>query len=423
LESVDIAIIGAGAAGMTAGIFAGMAAREAGRTARIVLLDGARKPGAKILVSGGGRCNVTNVEVRPEDFNGGSKAVIRNVLKAFDHRRTLAWMKDLGVALKLEETGKYFPVSDRAQTVLQALLDRLTLVGAELRPSSRVVRIEPQEAGFRIDLAEKSPILARTLVMATGGLALPKSGSDGAGLGMLESLGHRIIPTTPALVPLILGETAGPAGAFGELSGLTLDARLRLPDAKGAAKAEFTGSLLFTHFGLSGPTALNISRHWLRERLENPGARPSLHFGHPSLANPAAADEWLRRAVSENPRRHLAGTLHALFPERLARVLAGDADGPIGQLPKERRLLVAQYLSALAFNVTGDRGYTFAETTAGGVDLADVEYATMESRRVPNLFLCGEVLDVDGRIGGFNFQWAWATGYLAGRAAIRRALG
>ncbi|MBI1290042.1 aminoacetone oxidase family FAD-binding enzyme [bacterium] len=420
-EQLDIAIVGAGAAGLAAGIFAAEAARAPGARRRIAILDGARKPGAKILVSGGGRCNVTNVEVTPEDYNGGSKTVIRNVLRAFDHRRTLAWMKDLGVELKLEETGKYFPVSDNAHTVLRALFDRLAQLGVEVRPSCRVTAIRPEEQGFRIDVAEGPSILARTLIMATGGLALPKSGSDGAGLVMLERLGHRIVPTTPALVPLLLGETAGPAGAYGELSGLTLDARLRLADAKGRAEAEYEGSLLFTHFGLSGPTALNISRHWLRRRLESPGERPPLLFGHPKLSTPQIADEWLRKAAAGNPRRHLAGTLHQLFPERLARVLAGDSDGPVGQLPRDRRLAVAQSLAALALNVTGDRGYTFAETTAGGVDLGDIDYASMESRRVPGLFLCGELLDVDGRIGGFNFQWAWATGYLAGRAAARRA--
>jgi predicted Rossmann fold flavoprotein len=412
MEPLDLAIIGAGAAGLAAGIFAGEAA--AGRGLRIAAFDGARKPGAKILVSGGGRCNVTNEKIRPEDYCGGSPVLIRNVLRAFDEHRTRAWLESLGVALKLEPTGKWFPVSDSARTVLDALLRRLAEVGTDLRASHRVAGISREGDRFRIAFSTgQEAVLAWRVVMATGGLALPKSGSDGWGLELLRSMGHRIIPTTPALVPLVLGANGEPGGRFAELSGLTVDARLDLVDEAGRKLHSMAGSLLFTHFGISGPVAMNLSRHWLRERLE--GRRATLRLSHPAFPSAAQADGWLRAHAS---RQHTPTAVGGLWPERLARVLADDTDRPLATLRREERLRIAERLAALPLPVTGERGYPFAETTAGGVDLAEVDVRTMESRIVPGLHLCGELLDVDGRIGGFNFQWAWATGYLAGRGAV-----
>lgn len=420
MERVDIAIVGAGAAGLAAAIFAGEAARGTG--CRIVALDGARKLGAKIIVSGGGRCNVTNVDVRPEDYWGGPRPVIRNVLRAFDHRRTLEWMKSLGVALKLEPTGKYFPATDSARTVLEALVRRVGEVGVELRPGARVKDVRRADTGFEIQFADAPPLAARRLVMAMGGLSLPKSGSDGAGLAMARRLGHAIVPTTPALVPLLLGRMPGAGGHFADWSGITIDARLAVREANGKIREERQGSLLFTHFGISGPAALDLSRHWLRARLENPAGEAGVTLGHPDFANEEAARAWLDVQAREHPTRQAATALQSLWPERLAREMAGTG-ATLGQLPKAERRRLARELAALALNVTGDRGYSFAETTAGGVDLREIDYRTMESRKAPGLFLCGEMLDVDGRIGGFNFQWAWASGYLAGRGAAATLAG
>lgn len=415
-EHCDIAIVGAGAAGLAAAIFAGEA--EQGRALRIVLLDGARKPGAKILVSGGGRCNVTNETVTPEDYCGGPRHTIRSVLAAFDNRRTVAWMESLGVALKLEPTGKYFPVSDKARTVLDALLARAEALGVELRAGARVQALEPRENAIALRIDGAAPLEARRAIVATGGLSLPKSGSDGWGLEELRRLGHTIVPTTPALVPLVL--EAGPmlAGRFADFSGLTLEASIAVRDERGRALAQRAGSLLFTHFGLSGPAALDISRHWLRVRLEAGGATPRATLAFGDLESVAQADEWFRDAAARTPRRRVAAALAEVLPERLAEAIAGDA-GTLAQLPRERRRALAESLAALPLPIRGDRGYSFAETTAGGVSLRDIDHRTMRSRVVPNLFLCGELLDVDGRIGGFNFQWAWATGYLAGTAAAR----
>jgi predicted Rossmann fold flavoprotein len=447
--AIDLAIVGAGAAGMAAAIFAGEAARELAegrRWPRIVLLDGAARPGAKILVSGGGRCNLTNDTTTPDDFFGGPRTIIRKVLRAFDADATRSWMERLGVELKREEDGKWFPVSDSARTVLNALTDRIGELGIELRAGARVDDVRPVdlagsltastdgvgagdaagagESGWEIALSSGERLQARRVILATGGLALPKSGSDGHGLRIARALGHTIVPTTPALVPLVLSAAARytPAGQFADWSGVAVLARLRLASPTGKLLDERVGPILFTHFGVSGPAPLDISRHWLRYRLDHPdepSPRLTVDLGnHPSVA---AADEWLREESLEHPRRAPVASLRFL-PERIARALAPDTV-PFSQLGRERRLTLAEHLAALPLPVAGDRGYTFAETTAGGVDLREIDAATMASRVAPpGLHLVGEMLDVDGRLGGFNFQWAWASGHVAGRAAVRAIL-
>ncbi|MCC6546711.1 aminoacetone oxidase family FAD-binding enzyme [Candidatus Sumerlaeota bacterium] len=407
----DIIIVGAGAAGLAAAIFAGERAR--GRL-RILLVDGAKKPGAKILVSGGGRCNVTNETVVPSDYWGGSPVIIRNVLRSFDERQTLAWMKSIGVELKLEPTGKYFPVTDSARTVLDALIARVSEVRVGLRSQVRI-----KEIAFTSELAELTTasgdmLRARRVIVAMGGAALPKSGSDGAGIAMLRSLGHGIVPITPALVPLTVASDQ--VELCRELSGVTLDARVIVKDATGRKLHDRVDSLLFTHFGISGPAALNASRHWLREEHDNPGKPAVLTIGAPQFASGDDADAWLMQRGKDNPRRHAANVLSEIFPDRLATSLAGDLP-EIGKLTRGQRRTLAEKVHGFTIHVSGSRGFSFAETTAGGVELDEVNFRTMESRRVPRLHICGEILDVDGRIGGFNFQWAWASGHVAGTAA------
>jgi predicted Rossmann fold flavoprotein len=417
VEHVDLLIVGAGAAGLAAGIHAGERARALGRRLRIVAVDGARRPGAKILVSGGGRCNVTNREVTPEDYNGGSRATIRRILRSFDNRATLEWMAALGVELKLEPTGKYFPTTDSARTVLEALLGALAAAGVELRTSWRATGLTRGADGFLVTGPDGAALHARRLIMATGGLSLPKSGSDGAGLEWLRALGLRINPTTPALAPLVLDPDGSLGGRLRELSGMTIDLRLELREPSGRKLYQRTGSTLFTHFGMSGPAPMDFSRHFAQYRLAHPGVRPVVLMAHPDLPDREAADRWLLHEAGANPKRLVATAIEHFFPGRLAALLA-EGTGRLGDLTRDQRRDVAARLAALPLPVSGDRGYTFAETTAGGVDLAEVDPRTMEARAVPGLHLCGELLDVDGRIGGFNFQWAWATGWLAGRAAV-----
>lgn len=408
---------------MAAAIFAGEAA--GGRPAHVILIEGAKKPGAKILISGGGRCNVTNRIVTEKDFQGGSPHTVRKVLGAFSNRDAIAWFGRMGVPLKCEASEKYFPRTDKAETVLSALLTRAHSLGIELLTGHRVTALRPSKDGFVINLQSPSEearrIHAERVIVATGGLALPKSGSDGAGLSIMQRLGHAMVPTTPALAPLILksGPTVG--GRFAEFRGITIRARLRLcrtDETRPLVKLE--GSLVFTHFGISGPVAMDLSRHWLRAKLEDPAESFRVLLGVPALRTLEQADEWLQRATREHPRQLVATILEELYPSRIAGALASEI-GPetvLSHLTRENRRRLARQLVEMPLAVEGTRGYSYAEATAGGVDLQEIDWRTMASRRVRGLHLCGEILDVDGRIGGFNFQWAWSSGYLAGRAAV-----
>jgi predicted Rossmann fold flavoprotein len=434
-EIADIAIIGAGAAGLAAAIFAAEETRRLQHRLSIVLVDGAKKPGAKILVSGGGRCNVTNEKVTPEDFCGGSSKIIRNVLLRFNEQQTLHWMQSLGVDLKLEPTGKYFPVTDSARTVLDALMNRVNELGIESRFGWRVRDIVQGSAGspdtapewLLINAANNSVLRARQLIIATGGRALPKSGSDGAGYAWLERLGHTIVPPVPALAPLVLDERGVPGSpfstAFAQLSGISIDARLSF------GHVSYYGPVLFTHFGLSGPIAMNLSRHIARARQEDPARPVQINLSIPlpvdaeftnSMGQKTrlSYDAWLLGEIQRHPQMTIANALGRIMPERLAMCLASAVEAHrLADMRKEDRQRLGQLLQSSPLAVKGDRGFAFAETTAGGVALDEVNWKSMRSRKAENIYLCGEVLDVDGRIGGFNFQWAWATGHIAGKSA------
>ena len=398
-----LVVVGAGAAGLMTAIVAGRAGLKG-----VIALDGARTLGAKILVAGGGRCNVTHHAVHERDYAGATPASIRRVLSRFTVAETIEFFAQLGVELKREETGKLFPVTDNARTVLHALLRAAADAGVEIRHPDRVRAVETDEDGaFRVR-ADAGDLRARRVVLATGGRSLPKSGSDGAGLEMAVSLGHTLTErVVPSLVPLLLRE----GHWLRELSGLALPAELRVTNHAGKRLARFEGSLLCTHFGLSGPVALDISRHWTLQ----PEARLEASL-LPGL-DASTADAWLLDATG----RSLLSRLRERLPERMARAVLQAAgivpETTPQQLPKERRRELVRNLVALELPVTGDRGFTHAETTAGGVPLTEVRLETLESRVRPGLHLVGEMLDVDGRIGGFNFQWAWASGFVAGRAA------
>lgn len=412
-DACDLAIVGAGAAGLATAIFA---AEAAGRTARIVLLDGAKALGAKILVSGGGRCNVTHERVTPEDFNG-PRARVKNVLAAFGADDAARWFERLGVPLKREPTGKLFPRSDKARTVLEALVARCGKLGVDVRTEHHVqgVALHGDPPRFRIDHARGTLEAARA-VLATGGRSIPKSGSDGAGYELARALGHTVAPTWPALVPLVLA-----SGFFhASLSGISHDAELTTR-IEGTIADRRTGSLLWTHFGISGPVVLDASRHWVGARSR--GAAATMSGSLLPGWSFAEADRFLASAADEHPRRSVALVLASRLPERVAAAIAAHAGAGEGtrlaDLGREPRRALARALVDLPLPVVRDRGWNYAEVTAGGVPLDEVDYRTMESRRARGLYLVGEILDCDGRIGGFNFQWAWATGHVAGTAAGR----
>lgn len=410
-EQVEVAIVGAGAAGLATAIFA---ARRLG-AGRVVVFDGARRPGAKILISGGSRCNVTNVRVSERDFWGGSPAVVRRVLRSFSSADAVDFFRELGVALREEEDGKLFPASNRSRTVLEALLRALERAGAELRAGRRVLSLARADGGFVLG-TEAGPVQARRVVLATGGLSLPKTGSDGTGYRLAASLGHSLVATSPALAPLVLD------GSFhAALKGVPVDAELALR-SPGRAPVRLRGPLLFTHFGVSGPVALNLARHWHRAALEGrPGAVVAGFLPGGGFAEAEAA---LLALALARPRAGLQSALASLLPASLAAALVEglglDGGCQLAQLPREARRAAAHALAEWPLAVRDSRGYGFAEATAGGIPLEEIDPATLESRRCPGLQLVGEMLDVDGRIGGFNFQWAWSSAFVAARGLARR---
>ncbi|TAL09734.1 MAG: NAD(P)/FAD-dependent oxidoreductase [Nitrospirae bacterium] len=411
-EQADIAIIGAGAAGLAAGIFAAEAAAAARFPLNIALLDGAKSIGAKILISGGGRCNVTHENVRHGDFTPSTPAV-RNILAAFPAQAAREWFASMGVALKREDTGKLFPVTDKARTVLHALTDRCRELDVAIRPRHRVSDVLAKD-GFLVR-HEQGELQAGRVVMATGGRSLPRTGSDGHGWEIVRRLGHRVTDSHPALVPLVLDKSMFHA----ELSGLSQETELTtLVDGKPVDRR--TGSLLWTHFGVSGPVAMDASRFWIIARAAGTPVEMRCNF-LPGVS----FEETERRLIAQMEARSklsVGKTLARQIPERLATALCGycgiDPATPAGRLARGSRRKLVHALTGLPLPVLRDRGWNHAEVTAGGVPLDEINFRTMESRKVPGLHLIGEMLDCDGRIGGFNFQWAWATGHLAGRGAV-----
>lgn len=403
----DTAIFGAGAAGLMAAIHAA----ERGR--RVLLLEKSRKPGVKILMSGGTRCNITH-----DCDNRGIVAAfgpngkfLHSALAAFGVRETIAFFEDEGVATKSEDTGKIFPVSDRALDVLNALLRRLGRSGATLSTAEAVRDFETlPEGGFRVT-TERRELTAENVLVTTGGRSYPGCGTTGDGYHFATKFGHTIVATRPALVPLTVQ-----AEWIADLRGITLpDVNLRvLEDGKPLTARR--GSLLFAHFGLTGPVALDVSRAIsghatptkLTLELDLMPTEPDERF-----------DEFLRVETAANGKQLLAVVMADKLPRRLCDLLLGQAglslDRRAAALSKPDRRKLVLLAKQLRLPVKGTLGFEKAEVTAGGVSLDEVDSRTMQSKRQPGLYFAGEVLDLDGWIGGYNFQSAWSTGWLAGR--------
>jgi predicted Rossmann fold flavoprotein len=411
---VDILVVGAGAAGLFAATWAGRTAAAAGQPLSIVAVDGAKKIGAKILVSGGGRCNITHHAVSEADYAGGTPPAIRKVLRRFTVADTVRFFAESGVEFYREaDTGKLFPVTDSSRTILDALVREAVATGVRLIHPARVTAVGPMETGFRVTTSA-GEVHAKRVILCTGGKSLPKSGSDGSGFDLARSLSHSLTdPIVPALVPLVL-----PAEHWiTSLSGLALPAMLTLRSGSGKRLHATTGSTLCTHRGLSGPAVLDISRHWLVARHADPAVTLSINW------LPEESAESIDHLLVDGQRRGALAVLRQRLTERLARCLCEQAGAAAtGDLTRDARRAVAAAVVATPLPIIGDRGFTVAEATAGGVPLTEIRLETMESRIHPGLHFAGEVLDVDGRIGGFNFQWAWASGYVAGASAATAVL-
>jgi predicted Rossmann fold flavoprotein len=352
--------------------------------------------------------------VSEADFWGGRRTIVRRVIRALPVRDTVGFFSDIGVGLHQEADGKLFPDTNRARDVLDALLNETRRVGATLAADARVLDVARDANGFRV-VTKHGDLRAARVVLATGGQSLPKSGSDGAGFEIARRLGHTVVPTTPALVPLLLSRDADPIHK--ELTGVAHVVELALW-IDGAVAIRLTGSLLWTHFGISGPVTLDMSRHWLRAQLDGRAVSLTASFcpGQPF----DEIDAWWTARAIERPQTSLASALATILPASVAaallRRLALDAGTALAHLRRDDRRRLAHALSAWPLEVIGSRGYNYAEATAGGVTLTEIDPATMQSRICPGLYLVGEILDVDGRIGGFNFQWAWSSARVAATA-------
>jgi hypothetical protein len=404
-----IAVIGAGAAGSMAAIFAAAAGADT------VLLERTRDGGRKILISGGGRCNILPSRVDETRFvTDSSPHTLRNILRSWPLQEQIDFFeRELNLPLVEEpESAKLFPASNRARDVRDGLLALAAGNGVRLQMGTRVTGFAPAGSGWRIECEGASPLEVDAVVVATGGLSVPTTGSDGGGLAVLAALGHAVHPTYAALTPI----TAEPA-AFAELAGVSLPVTITARDGRRSATA--SGGFLFTHHGYSGPAVLDVSHVAVRSRAEGDGAA-RLKVRWTALD----AVEW-EAALRPEGTRTVSGALRRELPVRLADALAEGAGvpgtRPLAQLRKDERRRLVDALVQGELPWSGDEGYRKAEVTGGGVSLAEIDPRTMESRCHPGLFICGEVLDAFGPIGGYNFLWAWATGRAAGVGAAAEA--
>lgn len=396
---MSVVVVGAGAAGLIAAGFA------AAQGSRVTLIERTKDGGRKILISGGGRCNVLPSVLAPDRFvTESAPHLLRAMLRAWPlHEQRAFFEHELQIPLALEEeSGKLFPRSNRARDVRDALLAFAGRHGVEMQFNVTVHTVARAAAGFSIDTSSGAIACAR-VVLATGGLSVPATGSDGSGLRIARELGHDLVDTYPALTPLLAsGDRHAP------LAGLSLDVRLRARE-RGRA-IETRGGFLFTHRGYSGPSVLDISH--LTARNETPIIRAQWA--------PLSADQW-NQLLTQPTDTTIATALSRQIPARLGEQLIIERGIPLDRrtssLKRSERIAIVDALTAYPLPWTGNEGYKKAEVTGGGVALGDVDVRTLESRRVKGLYLCGEMLDAFGPIGGHNFSWAWATGRAAGRAA------
>jgi len=395
LVRFDVAIVGAGAAGLHCAAIAGQLGCS------VVLLDHADKIAEKIRISGGGRCNFTNVDVGAGHFDSDNPDFCRSALARYTPRDFIDLVERHGIAWHEKHKGQLFCDGSSAQ-IIAMLVAECDAGGAQRWQPCRVETVQATAPGFEL-ATTRGPVAATHLVVATGGLSIPKIGATDWGYALARRLGHRIVEPRPALVPFVCD---GPAWQpFAALAGVSLP--VRIAAGRGARRREFVDDLLFTHKGLSGPAALQASTYW------RPGGEIVVDLA-PGL------DLARTFAEAKASRRRLGTVLADLLPRRLAEAwlapLAPAADRPVGELRDRDLADLAAGLHRWTLSPAGTEGYRKAEVTAGGVDTRDLESRSCESRLVPGLHFIGEVVDVTGWLGGYNFQWAWASAAACARA-------
>ncbi|MFY0692617.1 MAG: NAD(P)/FAD-dependent oxidoreductase [Paracoccaceae bacterium] len=388
----DVVILGAGAAGM-------MCAIETARRGRsVVILDHARSPGEKIRISGGGRCNFTNLDIRPERFLSENPHFAKSALKRFTQWDFIAMVDAAGISWHEKTLGQLF-CDGSAKQVIEMLLDQMTAAGAELRLACHISGVTRSDHGFCVQ-TDQGDFEAQSVVVATGGKSIPKMGATGFGYKLAEQFGIPLVDTRPALVPLTFATQE--LETTKALSGASVSARV---SCKGTS---FEEGLLFTHRGLSGPSILQISSYW----REGDALEVDLH---------TAADlvEALKGDRKSSGRLSLKNALARHLPEKLAAMLVARSglSGNLADQSNKNLEALGDLIHHWQVKPVGSEGYRTAEVTAGGVDTNALDARTMEAKSVPGLYFIGEVVDVTGWLGGYNFQWAWSSGWAAGQVA------
>jgi predicted Rossmann fold flavoprotein len=391
LDQFDVVVIGAGAAGM-------MCAVEAGKRGRSVLvLDHAAKPGEKIRISGGGRCNFTNLNAAPGNFISQNPSFAISALRRYTQRDFIALVERYGIAYHEKTLGQLF-CDGSSKQIIDLLLNEMRLGNVELRLSTSVESMEKAPEGFALKLSQGA-VQCRSVVVATGGKSIPKMGATGFGYDLAQQFGLKIVETRPALVPLTLEPTL--LERLTPLAGVSVDA------VAGCRKTTFAEAMLFTHRGLSGPAILQISSYWREGDEIVLSMLPGVNLF-----------EELRAARAQNGRQALQTALSAFLPKRLAQLIAETEKGPanLADYSDKRLRTIDEAVNRWRFKPAGSEGYRTAEVTLGGVDTRELDSRTMEAKAVPGLYFIGEVVDVTGWLGGYNFQWAWSSGWCAGQA-------
>lgn len=390
MDRFDVVVIGAGAAGM-------MCAIEAGKRGRSVLVvDHAAKAGEKIRISGGGRCNFTNLNASPQNFLSQNPSFCISALRRYTQRDFIALVERYGIAYHEKTLGQLFCDGPSTQ-IVNLLLAEMRLHGVKLRLSTGVESVERAGDGFRI-LLPGGAVACRSLVVATGGKSIPKMGATGFGYDLAAQFGLKVTETRPALVPLTLEPSM--LERLKPLAGISVDAVVA------SGKTRFAEAMLFTHRGLSGPAILQISSYWREGGEITVSMLPRLDLF-----------EELRAARSRNGRQALQTALAALLPKRLAQLIAESEPGPanLADFSDKHLRRIEAAVNQWRFKPAGSEGYRTAEVTLGGIDTHELDSKTMEAKRVPGLYFIGEVVDVTGWLGGYNFQWAWSSGWCAGQ--------
>ncbi|MDP1627861.1 NAD(P)/FAD-dependent oxidoreductase [Parvibaculum sp.] len=390
-SAFDVIILGAGGAGL-------FCAAEAGRRGRRVLvLDHAAAPGEKIRISGGGRCNFTNLHTAPKNFLSENPSFCISALKSYTQHDFIALVNRHGIAWHEKTLGQLF-CDGSSQQIIDMLLDECEKAGVTIRLRTKITAVEKSETGFRVE-TDAGPLACASLVIATGGKSIPKMGATGFGYDIARQFGLPLVEPRPALVPFVFDEKL--KSRLEGLAGVAADATVA------CGKTRFAEALLFTHKGLSGPAILQISSYWA------PGREITV-----DLAPGTDVFAFLKEARTAQPKQDVETVLSRLLPKRLADRLCALADvqGRVADLSDLRLRALADAVNRWRIVPAGTEGFRTAEVTAGGVATSALSSKTMEARDIPGLFFIGEVVDVTGHLGGFNFQWAWSSGFAAGKA-------